>query len=108
MNIIELTWEDIMARIEYVKRKNKIKSNTKIYGVPKNGMIITSFFGCVSVYDPEKADFIIDDIIDSGKTKKNIKNYIQKRNLLLYLRKTKRILGLIFHMKRIQKKTIKI
>ena len=29
MNIIELTWEDIMARIEYVKKKNKIKPNTK-------------------------------------------------------------------------------
>ena len=56
MNIIELTWEDIMARIEYVKKKNKIKPNTKIYGVPKNGMIIASFFGCISVYDPKKAE----------------------------------------------------
>ncbi len=44
MKIIELTWEDVIARIEYVKKKNKIKSNTKIYGVPKNGMIIASFF----------------------------------------------------------------
>ena len=90
MNIIELTWEDIMARIEYVKKKNKIKPNTKIYGVPKNGMIITSFFGCVSVYDPEKADFIIDDIIDSGKTKKKYKKLYPKKKFIALFEKDKK------------------
>tara|TARA_B100001248_G_scaffold57226_1_gene38223 strand:- start:4347 stop:5201 length:855 start_codon:yes stop_codon:yes gene_type:complete len=90
MNIIELTWEDIMARIEYVKKKNKIKPNTKIYGVPKNGMIIASFFGSISVYDPEKADFIIDDIIDSGKTKKKYKKLYPKKKFIALFEKDKK------------------
>ena len=67
MKIIELTWEDVIARIEYVKKKNKIKSNTKIYGVPKNGMIIASFFGCINVYEPEKADFIVNNDNDKSQ-----------------------------------------
>ena len=82
MKIIELTWEDVIARIEYVKKKNKIKSNTKIYGVPKNGMIIASFFGCVSVYEPEKAEFILDDIVDSGGTLCNAAKAILDANAL--------------------------
>ena len=71
-------------------------------------MIIASFFGCINVYEPEKADFIVDDIVDSGKTKRKYKSYIQKRNLLYYSKKTKRIHGLIFPMKRIRKKIIRI
>tara|TARA_B000000565_G_C23577726_1_gene297978 strand:+ start:74 stop:250 length:177 start_codon:yes stop_codon:yes gene_type:complete len=58
MKIIELTWEDVIARIEYVKKKNKIKSNTKIYGVPKNGMIIASFL-VVSMYTNLKKQILL-------------------------------------------------
>ena len=34
MNTVELTWEDVLARIEYVKRNIKLQIQ-KIYGVPK-------------------------------------------------------------------------
>ena len=78
MKIIELTWEDVIARIEYVKKKNKIKSNTKIYGVPKNGMIIASFFGCVNVYEPEKADFIVSNNNDKNEVLEKIKSELKK------------------------------
>ena len=90
MKIIELTWEDVIARIEYVKKKNKIKSNTKIYGVPKNGMIIASFFGCINVYEPEKADFIVDDIVDSGKTKRKYKKLYPKKKFIVLFEKDKK------------------
>mgnify|MGYP001341739831 FL=1 len=39
-NFVNLSWEDIFSRIEYIKKKNKITPKTKIFGVPKNGMII--------------------------------------------------------------------
>ena len=65
-----LTWEDIFSRIEYIKKKYKIDKKTKIYGVPKNGMILAGFFNAVNVPAPGDADFILDDIIDSGTTKK--------------------------------------
>ena len=57
-----LTWEDIFSRIEYIKKKYKIDKKTKIYGVPKNGMILAGFFNAVNVPAPEDADFILDDI----------------------------------------------
>ena len=61
--IVELTWEDVLSRINLVKKKYSIDSKTKIYGVPRNGMILAGFFGCKNVTVPEDADIILDDII---------------------------------------------
>ena len=67
-NNIILSWDDIFSRIEYIKKKHKIDKKTKIYGVPKNGMILAGFFNANNVANPEDADLILDDIIDSGLT----------------------------------------
>ena len=53
-------------------------------------MIIAGFFGCKIVHNPEEADFIVDDIIDSGKTKKRFKKLFLRRNLYHYLKKIKK------------------
>ena len=90
MKTIELTWEDIISRIEYIKKKNKITSKTKIFGVPKNGMIVASFFGCTNVYNPEDADIIVDDIIDSGKTKKKYRKMFPKKKFIVLFEKDKK------------------
>tara|TARA_B100000131_G_scaffold70767_1_gene67146 strand:+ start:17417 stop:18274 length:858 start_codon:yes stop_codon:yes gene_type:complete len=90
MNTVELTWEDVLARIEYVKKKYKITNSKKIYGVPKNGMIIAGFFGCKIVHNPEEADFIVDDIIDSGKTKKRFKKLFPKKKFIPLFEKDKK------------------
>ena len=90
MKTIELTWEDIISRIEYIKKKNKITSKTKIFGVPKNGMIVASFFGCKNVYNPEDADIIVDDIIDSGKTKKKYRKMFPKKKFIVLFEKDKK------------------
>ena len=90
MKTIELTWEDIISRIEYIKKKNKITSKTKIFGVPKNGMIVASFFGCRNVYNPEDADIIVDDIIDSGKTKKKYRKMFPKKKFIVLFEKDKK------------------
>ena len=90
MKTIELTWEDIISRIEYIKKKNKITSKTKIFGVPKNGMIVASFFGCKNVYNPKDADIIVDDIIDSGKTKKKYRKMFPKKKFIVLFEKDKK------------------
>ena len=90
MKTIELTWEDIISRIEYIKKKNKITSKTKIFGVPKNGMIVASFFCCKNVYNPEDADIIVDDIIDSGKTKKKYRKMFPKKKFIVLFEKDKK------------------
>lgn len=41
----------------------------KIFGIPKNGLIVAFLLKDFEVvFDPEEADAIVDDIIDSGKT----------------------------------------
>ena len=48
-NNIILSWDDIFSRIEYIKKKHKIDKKTKIYGVPKNGMILAGFFNANNI-----------------------------------------------------------
>src|SRR3989338_4810286 len=55
------------------KRGGKI---CKIYGIPKSGCIVAAHLAAIApkvlqvVYEPEKADYFVDDIIDTGKTQK--------------------------------------
>ena len=86
-----LTWEDIFSRIEYIKKKYKIDKKTKIYGVPKNGMILAGFFNAVNVPAPEDADFILDDIIDSGTTKKKFKKLFPKKKFITLFEKDAKV-----------------
>lgn len=84
---IFLTWDDIFSRIEYIKKKYKIDKKTKIYGVPKNGMILSGFFNAINVVNPEEADLILDDIIDSGSTKKKFKKLFPKKKFVALFEK---------------------
>ena len=63
MKIINVTWEEVFARINYIKKKHKITSKTKVFGVPKNGMILAGFLGAINLSSPDDADIIVDDII---------------------------------------------
>ena len=91
MKNINLTWEDIFARINYIKKKHKITPKTKVFGVPKNGMILAGFLGAVNVPNPEEADIIIDDILDSGSTKKKFKKMFPKKKFITLFEKDKKI-----------------
>ena len=84
---IFLTWDDVFSRIEYIKKKYKIDKKTKIYGVPKNGMILSGFFNSINVVNPEEADLILDDIIDSGSTKKKFKKLFPKKKFVALFEK---------------------
>jgi len=84
-----MSWEETFERLynclnsveiknSYLNRTagSKIKS---VYGVPKGGMIIAGFAGnygeWISVTNPSVADIIIDDIVDSGRTKDKFTKY---------------------------------
>lgn len=60
-----MNWADVFHWLEQYD-----KPEFKIYGVPRGGMIIAGFLNhAQNVYNPNQADFIIDDIIDSGTTR---------------------------------------
>lgn len=63
-----LCWVDVVSLIEQMN----IPSTSKIFGVPKGGMILAGYVAqqcnCSLVTDPREADYIIDDLIDSGRT----------------------------------------
>ena len=56
-----ITWEFIQERIK------KFDKTKKYYGVPRGGQYIAAMLNPVDT--PEEADIIIDDLLDSGKTK---------------------------------------
>ncbi|MEE2975399.1 MAG: GTP cyclohydrolase I FolE [Thermodesulfobacteriota bacterium] len=89
--IIHLSWDEILAKIKSAKKKHSITSKTKIYGVPKNGMILSGFFDCKNVSNPEDADIILDDIIDSGRTKKKYKKLYPKKKFIALYSKDKNV-----------------
>jgi len=73
----EITWGETFERIESVLLKWLERSGKRIgvkpyrvYGVPKNGMILTAFLPKGFVAEPEAriAEVILDDVIDSGRT----------------------------------------
>jgi GTP cyclohydrolase I len=68
-NIKEITWDDILSRLQEIQITHNITKDTMVYGVPKNGMILAGFLNCHQIVDPSHAEIIIDDLIDSGRTK---------------------------------------
>lgn len=57
-----ITWQEIKTAVSTLPR------DKKYYGVPRGGQPIAALLNPVDT--PEEADFIIDDLIDSGTTKK--------------------------------------
>lgn len=59
-----VTWKEIFERLDKVDRQGMV------YGIPKNGMLLTAFLRkAIPTADITKADWILDDIVDSGRTK---------------------------------------
>jgi len=79
--IKKLSWEDIKQEI------TKLPKGT-YYGVPRGGAIVAALTGN-AVSTPEEADYILDDLIDSGRTKqKYAKEYPTKPFIALYTKET--------------------
>jgi len=73
---------------ERLKALNIDKPENKIFGVPRGGMCLCNYIEEAElVLYPEQADFILDDIIDSGATKEKFSKY--KKPFLAIVDKTK-------------------
>jgi|TARA_R100000656_G_scaffold68946_1_gene51939 GTP cyclohydrolase I len=68
-----LTWEQFFLLLKPIQKQ--IAKHDILYGIPKGGLIVTNFLNCNKTVNPKEATIIIDDIVDSGRTKKK---YIKK------------------------------
>lgn len=80
MKKYRMSWEEVLKRIRHslILYYKPYPKKIKVYGVPKGGMIAAGFLDLtksINVPIPEEADIILDDIIDSGKTKKKYTKY---------------------------------
>tara|TARA_R110002020_G_scaffold212120_1_gene418549 strand:+ start:8268 stop:9092 length:825 start_codon:yes stop_codon:yes gene_type:complete len=62
-----ISWKEI------IKRVDTLDKSKKYYGVPRGGQYISAMLNPVDTI--EECDIIIDDLIDSGKTKENYSHY---------------------------------
>ena len=66
-NQYKITWSEIITRA------NKLDKSKKYYGVPRGGQYIAALLNPVDTIN--EADYIIDDLIDSGSTQKRYSSY---------------------------------
>lgn len=70
--VIRLTWNNVLNLITA-----RLPKGLNVYGVPRGGAVVAGLCirnnACVVVDDPANADVIVDDIIDSGRTKAKFK-----------------------------------
>jgi len=72
----KLSWREVS---ELLERLDIDHPGTKVYGVPTGGMILTHCLKKATVVlTPEEANVILDDIIDSGKTRQWFAKYHPK------------------------------
>tara|TARA_R100000935_G_scaffold4209_1_gene10152 strand:+ start:1218 stop:2060 length:843 start_codon:yes stop_codon:yes gene_type:complete len=76
-----LTWSEVYQAVNKIVLQ--CPKNTKFYGVPRGGQIVAGLTG-YSVDTIEEADIIIDDIIDSGKTRDRYINKYKKPFVSLF------------------------
>jgi hypothetical protein len=63
MNLRKLTW------VEVYKLLDEMPAGW-VYGVPRGGAVVAGLLGC-AVDSPEDAEYIVDDIEDSGATRRH-------------------------------------
>jgi len=71
-NVRELTQGEVGAACARLAEREGINSGHRIYGVPRGGtpiaIAIAAGTDCLLVAHPDEADFVVDDIYDSGAT----------------------------------------
>ena len=82
-----LTWEEFFILLGPIQQQ--IKTDDIVYGIPKGGIIVANFLNCKKTHDPNKCTIILDDIVDSGRTKnKHIKDFPNKKFLTVIDKQT--------------------
>lgn len=62
-----LSWEEVFELLKPIQAQ--ITENDLVYGIPKGGMVVCNFLKCNPTHDVTQATIIVDDIVDSGRTK---------------------------------------
>lgn len=75
INRTEISWNEVYERLAYLPA-----GENKAYGIPRGGSVVAGLTGR-AVDDPKDADFIVDDIRNSGKT---AKEYEERFNLHVF------------------------
>tara|TARA_Y100000310_G_C20654256_1_gene801186 strand:- start:1303 stop:2145 length:843 start_codon:yes stop_codon:yes gene_type:complete len=73
----KISWNEIYGRV------TALPDDGKFYGVPRGGSIIAGLTG-MAVDTIEEADYIVDDLIDSGETKKLHEKWFKKPFVALF------------------------
>jgi GTP cyclohydrolase I len=86
-----IPWSEVLLLLSAID-----KSENVVYGIPKGGMIAAGFLKKAQVtHNPEHANIILDDIVDSGRTFKSYKEkYPDKTFVSLFDQGIARGLGL--------------
>jgi GTP cyclohydrolase I len=83
---VALSWPDIYQRVA------KLPPG-RCYGVPRGGSIVAGLTG-IAVHSPEMADYIVDDILDSGQTRQHYRElYPDKPFIVLVDKQAEGLLG---------------
>lgn len=69
----DITWDEIRERVAEVAQVLQANKQRLIYGVPTGGSYVAGLLACGHGFavtdDPSEADAIVDDIVDSGRTR---------------------------------------
>ncbi len=78
--MLKMGWDEILEGLEIIDEPSNV-----VYGVPKGGMIAAGFLKHAErTWDPQKANIILDDLVDSGKTRdKYLAKYPEARFVAL-------------------------
>lgn len=81
MNKYNYTWDEFFKDLELLKAK--LKPDDILYAVPRGGFFVTNFLTQEKTIDLGKATVVIDDILDSGRTKEKYKKLTKAKFLVL-------------------------
>lgn len=79
-----MTWSEVEEGLSLID-----DPGNKVYGVPRGGMIIAGFLHFAqNVMTPDEADIILDDIIDSGRTRDEYQKRFPMKDFVALVDKT--------------------
>lgn len=88
MNKRFVTIEEIKERVQiFAKEKGKDPKEIRAFGIPRGGCAVAALFDPVD--DPEFADIIVDDLVDSGSTRETWMNTHPTKEFFAPFDKTK-------------------
>lgn len=81
MNKYNYSWAEFYKDLDILK--THLKPTDVLYSVPRGGFFVTNFLSQEKTVDINKATIIIDDILDSGRTKEKYKKLSNAKFLVL-------------------------